>query len=1008
MKRIYLYLFLFVLLPQFSPAEEKPRLVFNEIMVANVDQFIDPSWNYGLWAEIYNAGDKDVELRGYWVSDDPEQPKKVCIPCNLKVPAKGFATLWFDHHDRYRITQLPLKLDADGGMLVLSSLRGTPVTQAEFPPCIPRASYARTSDGAEEWQWSSTPTPGTSNRRMTFCRERLPAPEVNLTSRIFSGTLDVAVTIPEGCTLRYTTDGKTPTQTQGRTSSDGLFSVTKTTILRFALFREGYLSSPVVTRSYLLRDKTFSLPVVSVVTDPGNLYSDKMGIFVRGVNGRPGHGEDVKCNWNMEWDRPCNFELLDEEGNSLVNQETLVRRCGGWSRAWTPYSFKIHAVKTAEFQNRLNYPFFEAKPYLSHKVLQIRNGGNDNEVRIKDPFFQQIVATSGLDIDYQEYQPVAHYINGIYKGVINMREPNNKHHVYANYGLDEEEIDLFEMDSDSGYVQQCGTNEAWKTLVTESRYCKSEAIYERIVKMLDIDEYCNYMAVAFYGGNIDWPYNNVKGFRPVQEDGRFRFILYDVDKCFRTDTPFTRFESQNVHQFGLLYGEPVEHYTLEVEMVTLFLNLLRNDTFRKHFIDTFCLVTGSVFEPKRCRKIIERLTDRIAEMQVLDDNGYHQNNDPAPTAQSMISSLNKRQALMIDQLKAFPQMKLDGAAEQTVSLRGNLPAVCVQVNGQTIPTGEFCGTLFPPVTLKATAPAGYKFVAWATQDKMGTGPLKYYGGKAEMKLPFSTEQLNLVAVFESMSETVGHVQRKVVVNEVSAANSIYVSEYFKKSDWIELYNTTEEDIDLAGMYLSDDPENPRKCQIQPGNEKVSTLLPAFGRRIVWCDERESATQLHINFKLKNEDGAMVMLTAEDQSWADTLVYCSHDGLQTVGRFPDGGQEVYLMSKPSIEKANIMNHYTTLCKPGASGNGLEGTSVRQGGLSLMYGSDRLNLKSEEDCNVRLAICDLSGKTAAHYELMLEDWHGSVSVADLPPGFYIARLTDSQGNACTLKFRKRVQK
>ena len=104
----------------------------------------------------------------------------------------------------------------------------------------------------------------------------------------------------------------------------------------------------------------------------------------------------------------------------------------------------------------------------------------------------------------------------------------------------------------------------------------------------------------------------------------------------------------------------------------------------------------------------------------------------------------------------------------------------------------------------------------------------------------------------------------------------------------------------------------------------------------------------------------------------------------------------------------MNHYTTLCKPGASGNGIEGTSVRQGGLSLVYGSDRLNLKSEEDCNVRLAICDLSGKTAAHYELMLEDWHGSVSVADLPPGFYIARLTDSQGNACTLKFRKRVQK
>jgi hypothetical protein len=253
----------------------------------------------------------------------------------------------------------------------------------------------------------------------------------------------------------------------------------------------------------------------------------------------------------------------------------------------------------------------------------------------------------------------------------------------------------------------------------------------------------------------------------------------------------------------------------------------------------------------------------------------------------------------------------------------------------------------------------------------------------------------------------GKARRKVVINEVSAGNSIYVSEYFKKSDWIELYNTTEEDIDLAGMYLSDDPENPMKCQIPPGNDRVSTLLPAYGRRIVWCDGRESATQLHVNFKLGNEDGAMVMLTAEDQSFADTLTYCAHDGLQTVGRFPDGGQDVYLMSKPSIEKANIMNQYTTLCKPGASGNSIENTSVRQGSLGVVYASGRLNLKSEDDCNVTLAIYNLSGKTVAQYKLTLDGWHGSVSVADLPSGYYVARLTDSQGNACGLKFRKRVQ-
>ena len=66
-------------------------LCINEIMVANLDQFVDPSWNYGPWVELYNAGPKEVDVRGFWVSDDPARPMKVRIPRNLIVPAGGCA-----------------------------------------------------------------------------------------------------------------------------------------------------------------------------------------------------------------------------------------------------------------------------------------------------------------------------------------------------------------------------------------------------------------------------------------------------------------------------------------------------------------------------------------------------------------------------------------------------------------------------------------------------------------------------------------------------------------------------------------------------------------------------------------------------------------------------------------------------------------------------------------------------------------------------------------------------
>ena len=1180
-KCTYVSTLLFWVLPFLAFPEAETDLCINEIMIANIDQFVDPSWNYGPWVELFNPTGTDIQIRGYWVSDDPGQPKKVRIPRDLSVPAGGFANLWFDHHDKYCITQLPLKLDADGGTFILSRSDGTPVATLDYPPCVPRASYARTDDGAGEWQWSSTPTPNASNRGMTFCRERLPAPEVNEPSQIFTGSIQVRVTIPEGCTLRYTIDGRTPTLTTGSTSTNGQFAVSKDRVFRFALFREGYLSSPVVTRTYLLRDKTFNLPVISVTTDPDNLYSNEMGIFVRGTNGRPGLGQSSKCNWNMDWDRPCNFELLDEEGHSLVNQGTEMKRCGGWSRASTPYSFKIHAVKADEFMNTLDYPFFAVKPYLKHKTLQIRNGGNDNSCRVKDPFLQQIVATSGLDIDYQEYQPVAHYINGVYKGVINMREPNNKHHIYANYGLDDEEIDLFEMDADSGYVQQCGTNAAWKRLLTLARLSSINSYYEQIEQMLDIDEFCNYLAVEFYVGCTDWPQNNLKAFRPLQEDGRFRFILYDLDHSFNTSSPFSLFAGKGTYQFNTLYGEPVSNYTKEIEVVTLFANLLRNDAFRRHFIDTFCLVAGSVFEPSRCREIITRLANRVNDMQVLSDNGYGKNASPWGTANSLISSLNSaRQATLITALRNYSPMKLSTEKGQNVSLGSNLEAAQLQVNGQTVPTGRFSGTLFPPVTLKASAPAGYTFLGWAEKNgsdaeetilldkggywyyydrggldgknwnqpsystsawKQGVAPLGYstrystpttisYGGNAnnkyvtyyfrrnfnidgeipedatfvlnydlddgmvvyvngaeagrdnmpggtvtsstvsvtyagdtpnsgqmtldgrlfrtgqnmiavevhnnsttsadiywdaslvmqvplqytpemtflstepEMQLPVRSTELNLVAYYRKNEDVAGHPRAKVVVNEVSAGNSIYVNEYFKKADWIELYNTTAEDIDLTGMYLSYDPENPMMCQIQAGDKMRSTILPAHGYRIVWCDKQQGTSQLHADFKLANEDGALVMLTAEDHSWADTLVYCAHDGLQTVGRFPDGSTSLYLMSKPTIEKTNAMNMYTTLWEPGTLGSTMERPGVHAAGLSISYGSDELRLKSEEDNKVSLTIYGLSGITLARHELQLEGWHGRVSVADLPAGVYIAQLKDSQGNACSVKFRK----
>ena len=133
-----------------------------------------------------------------------------------------------------------------------------------------------------------------------------------------------------------------------------MFSISSTTNFRFRLFADGMMASPVTTRSYIKWDKEFKIPVLSVVSDPRFLYDDSLGVYVQGVNGKPGNGQSSPCNWNMDWERPVNMSYISEEGQMVFNQDVNLEMCGGWSRAWTPHSFKLKGDKELGGNKNLN------------------------------------------------------------------------------------------------------------------------------------------------------------------------------------------------------------------------------------------------------------------------------------------------------------------------------------------------------------------------------------------------------------------------------------------------------------------------------------------------------------------------------------------------------------------------------------------------------------------------------------------------------------------------------
>lgn len=1145
------------------------QLMINEIQSCNIDMYMDKTFNYGGWIELYNPTDKTVSLAGLHLSDDIfNLTKHKLSSANGIILAKGYKVVWFDRREM-NAAHVSFKLDYDGGSIFLSDKDGNIITVQDYPVGIPRTSYARTTDGGDTWSHTAQPTPGKSNATSEFASVRLDAPVVDKNAGLFTSAFNVRVTIPEGATLRYTTNGSTPTLTNGNTSTTGLFSVSATTTYRFRLFKSGMLPSQVVTRSYIKKDKAYKFPIISITTDRAHLYDDQIGVYVRGTNGRPGNGQSSPCNWNMDWDRPVNFEYICPDGTVAINQEVDFYMCGGWTRSREPHSFKVKAEKIYEGVNYYEYPLFANKPYLKHKVLQVRNGGNDNDSRIKDAALQEIVRTSGLYVEGQSYQPIHNFINGQYIGMLNMREPNNKFYAYANYGYDTKEMDQFEIGPDSGYTQTEGTRDAFVQLYKLTANAAKADTYAQICELLDVDEYANYMAVQMYIGNTDWPQNNVKGFKSRLEGGKFRFVLYDLDNAFKTSTPLSAFEGKKIYTFNELYPSHTK-ITEEIEFVTIFLNLLKNDTFRKKFIDSFCLVAGSVFAPDRCNEIIEALAANTKD--VLSWEGKN----PYNTANSLKSSLANRRATLINHLKNYQAMKLSNVTTQQVTLATNVSEADIMVNNMLVPTNKFNGSLFAPITLKASAPAGYRFVGWRgtggssstsaiisagsqwkyydkgslatswrstsyadSQWQTGNAPLGYakdgvkttlnYGTdasnkrptyyfrktftlnsaptndetlqfnftiddglivyvngteagrynmpsgtvtystfatayaqgnpdtgtltldpklfvkgtnciaveihnnsasstdiyfdaslsrattsytyistNAEYKLP-TTGSHNLTACFERISdeELAQNKVTPVKINELSAANSIFLNDLYKKNDWIELYNTTDKAIDIAGMYVSDNLEKPLKWQVPSSSTTgISTTIQPHSYLVIWADKLDAVSQLHASFKLAAEGGE-VLITAADQSWSDTLYYSEHYGEQSVGLYPDGSNTVYIMDKPTIASSNVINSYATIFKEPTTPSGIRDIELASDdNLLLRFDGNNIVICSANEGQAHMRVNTMAGQTWTSHTLLLNaNAEESVSLATLPRGIYLVSVKDAKGNSQTIKIMKR---
>jgi len=180
----------------FDPYTPPPKLYINEFMASNDTAFPGPQGDYPDWIEIYNAGDEDIMLGGYFMSDildDPGARYQIpdTYPDSVTVPSGGYILFYANKGEASSVLNLPFKLSSSGEAIGLWDSSQLVVDNLTYGAQTSDISYGRYPDGADAWGFMSNYTPGAPN-------QMFDPPAVGLYINEFMASNDDAVPGPQG------------------------------------------------------------------------------------------------------------------------------------------------------------------------------------------------------------------------------------------------------------------------------------------------------------------------------------------------------------------------------------------------------------------------------------------------------------------------------------------------------------------------------------------------------------------------------------------------------------------------------------------------------------------------------------------------------------------------------------------------------------------------------------------------------------------------------------------
>lgn len=748
-----------------APSQTSP-IIINEVCTGNngengnITTAVDKKGEYCDWVELYNSTGSAIDLKGYTlVKDDSD----VYTFDSVSVPGYGHLLVFCCKtykgdesipHAAFNLPSSSVKLSLTNGDTVINSV--------SVPALDKDITWGRKPDGTDALM-QLAPTPGTSNNE---AQAYVPcnAPIFSADSGMYSKNFDLAISTDSGNTVYYTTDGTDPTTSSTRIKvtqpiniynrsgdkstvaravpvskltpwSNGASlpkesAVDKGTVIRAVTYSKAGEYSEVVTKTYFVGVNNAShngLPILSVTTDPENLFNYDYGIFVKGrvydQNVNP-FDDNPPANYNQrgkEWERAAHIDFFESDGSLVLSQDCGIRTQGAYSRADYQKSLRFYAraeygpknFKAALIPNA--YSESDGTTQITkYKKFVMRGGGNDNfYTKFKDQYTQRLV--NDRSIDTQEGRPCVMFIDGEYWGLYTLQEDFDDHYYEENYGVNADDVVVYK----KGEIDE-GVEEDIELFNSLRRYCEKNDLsnadnYRVVCDMLDVKSFADYMAAEIFIINEDWPGNNYSMWRTrvVDEsnpyaDGRWRMNLYDTEMgTNHYGNNGTFYNSDNLKKILSNKND---------DMPVIFNALMKNDEFRELFVTCFMDQANVNFAPDRCASLekyyMETYYPELDRFFARFPTWANRGSATDPCLKRMENFLRKRSGYVPGMLTS--DLGLKKAVPVSVSTI-NPEGGSVYINTSTLDISEGMSGYYHPdynITLTAQPDEGWVFAGW--------------------------------------------------------------------------------------------------------------------------------------------------------------------------------------------------------------------------------------------------------------------------------------------------------